>query len=107
MAAETPVVEGKKVTDERPLTPYQKVTEGMLRLRHREYEEAVAIFTEVLATSPNMVNVHRYRAKALEELGRLDEAEADLEEAKAREEMDWGQQPRDAPKRGWWPFGRR
>ncbi|MCH8309554.1 MAG: DUF4282 domain-containing protein [Chloroflexi bacterium] len=48
-------------------------------MRTNDYEGAVDAFTEAIALNPTFPNSYRYRAQALKELGRADDARADEE----------------------------
>ena len=56
-----------------------KVAQGMQRLQAQNFEEAAAMFSAAITTYPQFETAFRLRAEAYRNLGRTQEANADLE----------------------------
>jgi len=56
-----------------------KVAQGMQQLQAQSYEEAAAMFSAAIAAYPQFETAYRFRAEAYRNIGRTQEANADLE----------------------------
>ena len=70
-------------------------TNGVALLRAGNYEEAIQAFTRYIDSHPNEPSGYRNRAKALEALGRLEKAQADLVTSQSLVDRDRGSESED------------